>query len=520
LAALRRRKWIVLFSAALLSTAAAYLTVRQTVEYRATAEVYITNQAQVPFGGVDTRGVYGNEPIETQANLARVPEVARIALRRASVSDRTRWQLLSQSQVTPRGTTGILEFSVVDRVPRLARRLATAYAEAFAEYRGRLDTRSLVRARREVAARLDELRLEGRQESDLYASLEETEQGLETFQALQTERANVIRRADSVVDTRPSPIRNAVIGLVLGLTLGLGLALLLETLDTRVRSAAEVSQRLGMPLLARIPTPRRKQQKPGHLIVTEDPSGPHAEAFRMLRTNLEFVTLEDHVRTILVTSALQGEGKSTTAANLAVASARSGRRVLLVDLDLRKPSVATFFGLEGRPGLTNVVLGDVTATDALVAVDLDGPKGTSSGDSNGHVSSWREDGLLLVLPSGPLPPDPGEFIGSRRLSDTLVQLRRKADLVLIDSPPLLRVGDAMRLSSFADGVILLTHLGFIRRGTLAEARRLLETTPARKLGFVVTGSQREDKLNYGAVYGAGYSDERQERFVKSRSAPH
>jgi Mrp family chromosome partitioning ATPase len=193
---------------------------------------------------------------------------------------------------------------------------------------------------------------------------------------------------------------------------------------------------------------------------------------------------------------------------------------MLVDLDLRKPSVDTFFGLEGRPGLTNVVLGDVTATDALVPVDLDGPNASRNGDSNGRVSSWRDDGLLLVLPAGPLPPDPGEFIGSRRLSDTLVQLRRKVDLLLIDSPPLLRVGDAMRLSSFADGVILMTHLNLIRRGTLAETRRLLETMPVRKLGFVVTGSQREDKSHYGGRYAAGYTGYQQERVGESRSVPH
>ena len=152
--------------------------------------------------------------------------------------------------------------------------------------------------------------------------------------------------------------------------LGLGLAFLFEALDTRIRSAAEVARRLGLPLLARIPAPRKKLQRADNLVMVAEPSSGSAEAFRVLRTNLEFARLDSDVRSILVTSAVEPEGKSTTAANLAVALARAGRRVVLVDLDLRRPYVDRFFRLFREPGITDVALGEVSLDEALTTIDL------------------------------------------------------------------------------------------------------------------------------------------------------
>jgi len=187
---------------------------------------------------------------------------------------------------------------------------------------------------------------------------------------------------------------------------------------------------------------------------------------------------------------VESEGKSTTAANLAVTMARAGKRVALVDLDLRRPYLHRFFELGGRPGVTNVALGDASLEDALASIDLD-----------------EAIGELHVLTTGPLPPDPGEFVGTHQLREILTRLREGFDAVVIDSPPLLRVGDAMRLTSYVDGLVVVTQLNLVRRRMLTELKHLLDAIPARKLGFVVAGAQREDGGGYGYGYGYGYGHE-------------
>ena len=234
----------------------------------------------------------------------------------------------------------------------------------------------------------------------------------------------------------------------------------------------------------------------------------------MLRTNLDFVRLGKDARTIMVTSTIQEEGKSTTIANLAVALALAGQRVILVDLDLRRPYLDRFFGLGGRPGITQVALGQVPLSDALAPIALTGNESdaavaqTASG--NGHAPV---QGLLEVLPSGPIPPDPGEFVGTKALADILAELRVRADIVLIDAPPVLPVGDAMALSNVVDGIIVVAQMNVVRRPMLNELARQLDAQPAAKLGFVVTNAGSEDGSGYGyrGYYGRPYVQARTER---------
>jgi len=290
--------------------------------------------------------------------------------------------------------------------------------------------------------------------------------------------------------------------------LGIGLAFLWEALDTRVRTAQEIGERLGgLPLLARIPTPSRRLQRDGKLVMAEEPTGAQAEAFRMLRTNLEFATLGRDARTIMVTSAVEQEGKSTTIANLAIALARAGQRVVLVDLDLRRPYVEKFFKLEG-PGVTQVALGHVALDQALSAVTImdphrPSPKANGNGNGNGSKRRGLVKGVLEVLPAGPIPPDPGEFVGTAALTEILEKLRERADIVLIDAPPTLHVGDAMTLSTKIDGIVVVTRMKVVRRHMLGELARQLAGSPTPVLGFVVTGATEEEGYGYG--YGGYYA---------------
>lgn len=447
----------------------------------------------------------------TQADIAHTPKVMAQVLTDLGLKGRTTDDLLKATSVTPSLSSDILTFSATDPDPLLAQKLATQFATTFTHYRSELDTASLKKARQEVLQRLNRLKAAGDTKSTYYRSLQEKEQQLSTLEALQTSNATLLRAADKAIKVRPKPSTNGVLGVVLGLVLGLGLAFLLDALDTRVRTADEIRERLGTPLLARLPEPPRELRGDNRLAMISEPHSVYAEAFRILATNLDFVNLEWGARSIMVTSSVQGEGKSTTIANLAVALARTGRRVALVDLDLRRPFIDRFFKLEERPGLTHVALGRVSLDDALVTFsDIDYGEGLAeeeyslAGSRAPERDQPSQSGLLMVLPSGALPPNPGEFVSSRALGEILDELRERADIVLIDTPPLLQVGDAMTLSAKVDALIVVTRFSLIRRPMLNELHRVLETCPAGKLGFVLTGAEMEEGYGYGYSYGYGY----------------
>jgi capsular exopolysaccharide synthesis family protein len=512
---LRRRKWLVIQAAVLVPAAAVALSLHQQRLYQASAEVLLSRQnlAAALTGTEDpNQSQQADRVVQTQADLARVPTVAARVLKAAGISDRTPQEFLDKSSASTRPNSDLLELAVTDPNPRLASELASEYARQFTIYRRELDTSALQRARNEVGSRVRQLNAAGDRRSALYASLVEKEQQLRTMEALQTSNAFVVRSAGKATQVQPRPVRNGILGVALGLILGVGLAFLWETLDTRVRSADEIGERLGLPLLARIPEPPRRLRRKNRLVMLANPTGNHAEAFRMLRTNLEFANLERGARTIMVTSAVETEGKSTTIANLAVAMARAGKRVALVDLDLRRPFLARLFGLDpDRPGLTDVALGHAELSHAIATVAL--AKGRPDGPTNGQA---RVDGVLEVLASGPVPPDAGEFVGTKALAKILERLSERFDFVLIDAPPLLHVGDAMTLSSRIDALLLVTRLDVIRRPMLAEMRRVLHACPSSSLGFVLTDAHLEETYGYAGYYGhRGYAEvERTEEVLK------
>jgi Mrp family chromosome partitioning ATPase/capsular polysaccharide biosynthesis protein len=508
----KRRKWIILSCLVLVPAAAIAFSLSQTKLYEASAEVLLSRQnLAAALTGTPDSSVYvqADRIAQTQASLARVPDVARRVIAQTGL-DMTAEEFLLASSVSAKQNADLLDMKVIDKDPERAKKLASSYAEAFTAYRRELDTRALTRARIDVEETLSGLAADGDRKSDLYQNLVDKQQQLSTLEALQTSNAFPVRRAEEALQVQPKPVRNGILGVMLGLVLGIGLAFLWEALDTRVRSADDIADRLGLAFLARIPEPPKKLQKDDRLVMLAQPSGTYAEAFRMLRTNLDFVRMDRAAKMIMVTSSVEQEGKSTTIANLAVALARSGQRVILVDLDLRRPYLHKFFDLVGLPGVTQVALGSATLDEALAPIAIAGPerrRGSVIGPFDDLRSSSRnrvgsEGGSLRVLTSGPIPPAPGEFVATQRLESVLEELREDADIVLVDAPPVLRVGDAMTLSARVDAILVVTRINVVRRHMLQELKRLLDTTRAPKLGFVLTGAGDEEGYGYG--YGYGY----------------
>ncbi|HEU5149626.1 MAG TPA: polysaccharide biosynthesis tyrosine autokinase [Iamia sp.] len=288
----------------------------------------------------------------------------------------------------------------------------------------------------------------------------------------------------------PQPVRNAALALVIGLVLGIGLALVLEVLDDRIRRKEDLSAAAGgrsvlglIPLVGKRRRRARRRSEGGSVVSIDAPTSPAAEAYRTLRTSLQFLSVDAPVRIIQVTSPSAAEGKSTTVANLGVALARAGQRVAVVCCDLRRPRIHEYFGLDNAVGFTSVLLSDATIDEALQEVP---------GESRLHL-----------LASGPPPPNPAELLSARRTRDVLDHLSRQFDVVLVDTPPVLPVTDALLLSSVVDVTILVGQAGSTTKRAARRAVELLEQVDADLVGCVLNGVALGGGYGYGG-YGYGY----------------
>ena len=482
---LRRRWLIIVFFTFAVPAAAVALSLSQSPRYSASADVLIS---QSSLGSVLTgTQLQANEPLDryaqTQVELAREPVVAGLVLRSASNLRSSVNDLLSASGVSVGQNSDILTFRVSGRRASAAAALATAYARAYVVYRRQLDTSVLTDASRSVGAQLAQLRAAGQERSSLYTDLLVRQQQIRTLQTLQTPDAVVVRTATSASKVRPHPTTYAAFGVASGLMLGLLFAFLLEALDTRIRSDRELTGALGLTLLGR--TPKLRDRGRGHKknrlpVMLADPASSEAEAFRRLRVAIDLANLDGGSTSLLITSALPGEGKTTVATNLAVAFARTGRQTTLLDFDLRHPNVAQTFGLRADPGLTECALGEIDISDAIIPLDL------GSWNAPDHTDA---EGALDVVPTGQLPSDPAAFIESQVVSRLLSELQARSDILLIDSAPLLSSGDTASLLLKVDSVLVVANRRMLRRSSVEELKRVLGISPAACLGVVIADAE-------------------------------
>jgi len=269
---------------------------------------------------------------------------------------------------------------------------------------------------------------------------------------------------------KPKKRLNLALGLLIGLGLGIGAAFLLEYVDTSIRSPTEVEKLVGLPVLGAIPKVKTRAKKDqvskiaSHLITHQVPKSPISETFRTIRTNLQFINPDSPLRTILVTSAMPAEGKTTVAANLAIVLAQLGAKTVLVDSDLRKPVIQKLFGVDSNQGLTDVLTGKVGLQSVILPTEIE---------------------TLKVLPSGAVPPNPSELLGSKRMKSVIQRLSEDFDYVVFDSPPTIPVTDAAVLGSEVDGTLLVLELGETERQAFSRAKEMLQNVRASLVGVVL-----------------------------------
>lgn len=495
---LRRRKWVVAATVLVVVAAALVASFLQTPVYQGTAEVLLQPRATESLFDPST-GARNDPQRQVQTEIQ--------VLESRPVRDRVRRAIGTAPKVSANavGQTDVIQVKAESTDPAVAAKVANAYAKAYIEFRRQQAVDDLFAAAEQIQSKIGEFQTQidelARQMAAKNADVDSLQarrdallqqqalfrQKLDELQvdaALKSGGAQLVTPAvEPTSPVRPTPKRNAVVAFAVGLILGVGLAFLFEYLDDSLKGKDDLERATGgLPVVGLIPFVSGWKPKDGPRTVSiTEPSSPVSEAYRTLRTSVQFMGLDRPIRTLQVTSPNASEGKTTTLANLGVALARAGQRVVVVCCDLRRPRIHEFYGLTNEVGFTSVLLGDVPLAAALQPVpDVD---------------------RLFLLASGPLPPNPSELLASPRAAELFAELQGEFSMVLIDSPPVLPVTDAAVLSHRVDATLLVATAGVTTRREAARSLELLRQVDAPLVGTVLNGATGSSGSGYGAGYG-------------------
>jgi len=426
---LRKNWWLVLTSAALGAAGAGIFSLMSTPMYQASTSLYVSVRSQSE-GGVSELtqgGTYARQAVLSYVDVVESAIVLEPVITDLGL-DMTVDELAGMVSAESPTNTVLINIDVTGPDPEQTAAIANSVGQNF---------------------------------SDAVVGVLEKPTG-ETASPVQISTIQAATAPSAPVS--PNTTRNVALGLMLGLMVGLGAAVLRSALDTHVRSQEDVERVTDVPILAGIiDDPKADKNR---LVVHMSPRSVRAESFRSLRTNLQFVNVDSSPRSFVVTSAAPNEGKTTVATNLAISLAQTGASVVVMDADMRKPSVAKFMGVDGTVGLSNVLVGMVELEDVL--------------------HQWGGKYELFVLPAGRIPPNPSELLGSEEMQRLVNRLTERFDYVIIDSPPVLAVTDAAIMSRLVGGTIVVAGVGVARRNDVVAALDALGGIANRIVGIVLT----------------------------------
>lgn len=486
------RRWLALLLIPAIAGTAAYLSEADNpARYRSTSKVLLqtANLGAVLAGVPDLGNGDPSRNVATEKVIASVPEVRSRALSALGAPEGSALATsatirLNAADSVNDGSADILEVTVTATDDTFAEGLATAVAREYIAFRAEVANAEVSRARDQVQRRIEQLKGDLSSTAE-YAALVDRAGKLETLLLIGNDRARLLTPGSPASKIGPNPVRKGAVGGVLGLLLAGALMLILERFDRSVRSDDEIADFTQSPILARLPDPRRLSGRRTAIALSE-PSSAETEAFRLLRANLRFALLGRPGHSVGVSSAAEAEGKTFVACNLAVVAASAGARVVLVDLDLRRPTVHRVFDLERRPGVSDVLSGQTPLEHALVGV----PVSVDSAPSTGAR------GCLDILVAGTATPNPGEVAASMALGGLLKDLEGRYDLVIVDTPPTTVVTDAIPIAGFLSGMLLVVRRLGARR-TSIEALRDAFAPVGGSLGTVLTAAWKEPSAYYG-----------------------
>jgi len=485
----RTRKWWIACAALLGLAVSLGLALLAPNQYSATAQILVQSS--------DASTAVGTAPGQVTPTVVQT-DVQLVTS--APVQQRVSKQLGEQPSVTAAevAQTNVISITAISSTPALAARIANAYARAFVSYQQGVALDALDTAEAQLRTQIQSLdrqilTLQRRSGTKAQLAALQNEEAVEKQQLAQmqvngatgtTGGVSFVTPAQPPLSpSSPKPAQEGLLGLVAGLILGLAVAFLLDNFDDALASKEVAEELCGAPVLAMVPMiPSWKRREQSLVVSISQPLSPAAEAYRSLRTSLQFIRQERELRTLLVTSPAAAEGKTSTIANLGAMFARAGERVLLVSCDLRRPRLGQFFGLDEKIGFTSVLRGEQSLAPAVQPV-------------SGFETLW-------LLAAGRIPSNPAELLSGHQARELFEAVRAGFDLVLIDSPPVLPVTDAAVLSKYADGALIVVAAGQTKRMELQRAAEKLGQVNVAVVGVVLNEVTRQS--GYGSGYGYGY----------------
>ncbi|HME03861.1 MAG TPA: polysaccharide biosynthesis tyrosine autokinase [Solirubrobacteraceae bacterium] len=463
----------------------------ETRMYTATTSL-VFNNSQVDQQAAGLQPVSGNSATAQQDTNVKLVELGDMAAGTATELGHglTQQYVHKHLSVSAQGESNIVNVSATAASPRLAAAIANTYAKLFVTEQQESNHAYYAAALSLVDKQLSELSPAERA-GPAGVELQGRAQSLGVLAELRNASVGVAQVA--TVPTSPSSPKvatNTALGALLGLLLGLGIAFLLEHVDRRIREPDELVATFGVPLLGVVPETASlsRRRRAGEVRRALPPSV--AEAFNLIRARLRYFNVNRELRTLLVASAASGEGKTALASHLSGTAAAMGSRVLLLEADLRQPTIAEELGAQPGPGLTDVLIGSVPLDQATQTVEVDVP---SAGDPAGRA-------MHVLVAGNVLPPNPGELIESAAMASLLEQAERTYDLVILDTPPLTSVSDAFSLLGKVDGVVIVSSVGHCRRDAARSLREILEGAGAPVLGVIANRVKDQRRSPYGSAY--------------------